>query len=516
MDNATIVLETYQMHNLEFIHSMFAISDPGKIDAFPAAATFLFTMNHAITRVKCENLPETLVQSAPYKILHIDSPYPYRRTLEKILDACPENLVDQMSIIAQHYNSKYPDNSWVKELVKILSKARTAREVITSLACVLLILIKSIPKGTESTEKAFDKFTLDMETYFGLKVEYTFDLDINDISIVRKTCDIGDKLSNLIACVLHAKKLGHRSVVGAQATIGHYIEMTWSWYGNRIMKCLSAMCTTFNMPADKLLSYVSCYSGKLVAECSEISKLLKIMRQIPEAHHKYHCLFTPFREHRLGLKKCSAFGLASIAATPLDITEQFKNMQERDTGLTQSQLQSSLFCAEGLRRAQVEKEVKESMTPEEMEVHREVDKTRQEIKISVKSQNAKLEELSKMYRDGSVDIRAVILSQHKDLKDEIERRAAISEANVKVNDEVTALGLSMIKPRYKNRDASLRNNINENININIQDLKESLPAIPKAPPNRNKESHPHPEQNRGTENPSHKTKSDDIFADMGL
>lgn len=471
MDNSIIILETYQMRNLEFIHSMFAISDPDKLDAFPVAATFIFTMNHAINRVKCENLPDSLTQSAPYKIIHMDSLYPYSGALEKILGATPNDLVNQMSAIAQHYKAKYPENSWVKELLKIHTLAKTPREVITSLACVLLILIKTIPKGAESTEKAFQKFQNDMETYFGLKVPYTFDLELSDISIIRKTCDIGDKLSNLIACVLHAKKLGHRSVVSSQATIGHYIEMTWSWYGNRIMKCLSSMCTTFNMPPDKLLAYVSCFSGKLVAECSEISKLYKTMKQIPESHHKYHCLFTPFREHRLGLKKCPAFGLASIAATPLDITEQFKNMQERETGLTQSQLQSSLLCAEGLRRSQAEKEIKEAMTPEEMEVHSEVEKTRKNVQISVKSQNAKLEELSKMYRDGSIDIKAVILSQHKEFKDEIERRAAIPEENVKIKDEVTALGLSMIKPKFKNQSASLRSNLNEKMNINLMDLE---------------------------------------------
>lgn len=404
MDNSIIILETYQMHNLEFIHSMFAISDPDKIDAFPVAATFLFTMNHAINRVKCENLPDTLTQSAPYKIIHMDSPYPYSGALEKILGSTPKDLVNQMSAIAQHYDEKYPDNSWVKELVKIHTMAKTPREVITSLACVLLILIKTIPKGSESTEKAFQKFPNDMETYFGLKVPYTFDLEISDISIIRKTCDIGDKLSNLIACVLHAKKLGHRSVVSSQATIGHYIEMTWSWYGNRIMKCLS----------------------------------------------------------------------------------------------------------------QAEKEVKEAMTPDEMEVYSEVEKTRKNIQISVKSQNAKLEELSKMYRDGSIVIKAVILSQHKDLKDEIERRAAIPEENVKIKDEVTALGLSMIKPKYKNQSASLRNNLNERMNMNLLDLRENLPKIPIYQPNMNKVSPPPPDQETIIERSPTKSSSDDILDDMDL
>lgn len=76
-----------------------------------------------------------------------------------------------------------------------------------------------------------------MMTYFGYEVNINLDLDMKDLAFLRKNSDTRDKVSNLLACVMHAKFLGLNSVDSASGPIGHYIEMTWTWYGNRILRC---------------------------------------------------------------------------------------------------------------------------------------------------------------------------------------------------------------------------------------------------------------------------------------
>lgn len=47
------------------------------------------------------------------------------------------------------------------------------------------------------------KFSQDMMTYFGYEVNINLDLDMKDLAFLRKNSNVGDKVSNLLACVMH-------------------------------------------------------------------------------------------------------------------------------------------------------------------------------------------------------------------------------------------------------------------------------------------------------------------------
>lgn len=193
------------------------------------------------------------------------------------------------------------------------------------------------------------------------------------------------------------------------------------------------------------------FSTKLGVERAEILKLLENMKHIPESQHPYHCLFSPYKHTRLGLKRAPAFGLVAIASTSMDLKEQLESMRDRNTGLDKEQLEASFMCAEGLRRTQAKRLVKKPLTVDEADLDEDQKVTRMNSRRAIMRREAHVDEMAKMYCESDENTRNVIKEQNQDCKDEIERRAALLVPEDRTRSHDLRAGLSMLLDQEEQR-----------------------------------------------------------------
>jgi hypothetical protein len=454
-----IIFRTYEVYNLEMVYSVFAIADPSKTDALMSCASYIFGMNHEIGKVRLKDLGSVLERSKPYPIHHILDRFPYKEDLEKILTGGDGTFSGDSGKIARHFQLLFPQNSWVNECCRIIVNSSGSADAMSRLCLLILILLKTIPKGEESAQRAFEKFPDDLEQFIGFRTNFVPNINMLDLKYVRKNADIGDDVSNIIAGVLHAKALGSTSILSASAVVGHYVHMTWQWYGNKILKSLSGLCTTFNVSHTRLLAYMSRFSPKLTAECQQVEKLMAKMLQIPDQHHHYHCLFSANRLERLGLRHCPAFSVVYMASTSENLQDQIEALQDRELNLTSDEITASFNCALGLKKTLADKIINEPISMDDMDLKESRNSVAMKVKKKALDQNAELNELAKLYSEGDENLQHVILIQYPDNADEIIKRSQSVQATQP--DATTASQLNTInaqQQRFKTDQDRLRRN----------------------------------------------------------